>query len=76
MMKRLLNTVAFLLLCISSATLAAQTIAKDCPLVVKMQAVEGGTIHYLEGGSGPAVLLLHGLFAQKEQWIEVGCTLA
>ena len=75
-MKRLLNTIVCLLLSIGGATLAAQTIANDCPLVAKTQAVEGGTIHYLEGGSGPAVLLLHGLFAQKEQWIEVGCTLA
>jgi pimeloyl-ACP methyl ester carboxylesterase len=76
MMKKLLNTIVCLLLCISGTTLSAQTIAKDCPLVAKTQVVEGGTIHYLEGGNGPAVLLLHGLFAQKEQWIEVGCALA
>ncbi len=75
-MKRLLNTIVCLLLCLGGAQLSAQTIANDCPLVAKTQVVEGGTIHYLEGGNGPTVLLLHGLFAQKEQWIEVGCALA
>ena len=26
------------------------------------------TLHYLEGGDGPPVLLLHGLFADKDHW--------
>jgi pimeloyl-ACP methyl ester carboxylesterase len=47
-----------------------------CPLLAKTAAIDGGTISYLEGGKGERVLLLHGLFAQKEQWLEVGCALA
>ena len=42
----------------------------------KTAAIDGGTISYLEGGKGEPILLLHGLFAQKEQWMEVGCALA
>lgn len=64
-----------LLLGIGSSVLVAQPLPKDCPLTAKTQAIEGGTIHYLQGGAGETVLLLHGLFAQKEQWIEVGCLL-
>ena len=47
-----------------------------CPLVSKTAAIDGGVISYLEGGKGERILLLHGLFAQKEQWLEVGCALA
>ena len=36
----------------------------------------GGTVHYSRAGQGPTVLLLHGLFAQKEQWSGVLCALA
>ena len=36
----------------------------------------GGTVHYLQTGSGPRVVLLHGLFAQKEQWVPFMCLVA
>ncbi|WP_108508569.1 alpha/beta fold hydrolase [Polynucleobacter acidiphobus] len=74
-MKTIIHTLFCLLLGIGSSALVAQPLPKDCPLTAKTQAVEGGTIHYLQGGAGETVLLLHGLFAQKEQWIEVGCLL-
>jgi len=48
----------------------------NCPLVRKTVAIEGGSISYLEGGRGEPILLLHGLFAQKEQWMDVGCAMA
>lgn len=74
-LKFIIHTVITVVLIIGSAASVAQPLPKDCPLIAKTQAVEGGTIHYLQGGVGQAVLLLHGLFAQKEQWIEVGCLL-
>ena len=74
-MKKSSQIIFCLLLGICSSVLVAQPLPKDCPLTAKTQAVEGGTIHYLQGGAGQTVLLLHGLFAQKEQWIEVGCLL-
>lgn len=30
-----------------------------------------GPIHYLEGGKGETVLLVHGIFARKEHWVDV-----
>ena len=54
----------------------SQNSSPTCPLVSKTTAIDGGVISYLEGGKGERILLLHGLFAQKEQWLEVGCALA
>jgi pimeloyl-ACP methyl ester carboxylesterase len=39
-------------------------------------AVEDGTVHYSRSGKGTPVILLHGLFAQKEQWDGVRTRLA
>lgn len=30
-----------------------------------------GKLHYLEGGNGPTLVFLHGIFALKEHWIDV-----
>jgi pimeloyl-ACP methyl ester carboxylesterase len=30
-----------------------------------------GDIHYLEGGKGETVLLVHGIYARKEHWVEL-----
>lgn len=38
--------------------------------------VESGTIHYQEAGNGFPVLLLHGVYANNEQWNTVLCLLA
>lgn len=56
------------------ASCAAQ--AASCTIESSTQAVEQGSIPYRSAGSGSEVLLLHGLFAQKEQWDEVLCGLA
>ncbi|MEC4717695.1 alpha/beta hydrolase [Noviherbaspirillum sp. CPCC 100848] len=32
--------------------------------------VDRHEIHYLEGGSGDAVVLLHGIFAEKDHWVD------
>jgi pimeloyl-ACP methyl ester carboxylesterase len=36
----------------------------------KTQAIDAHTLHYLEGGRGESVLLLHGIFAEKDHWAE------
>jgi pimeloyl-ACP methyl ester carboxylesterase len=47
-----------------------------CNIESATQEVGQGTIAYRSAGTGSEVLLLHGLFAQKEQWDEVLCALA
>lgn len=54
----------------------AQTAPASCNIEVKTSPVGGGSIEYLKVGKGPPILLLHGLFAQKEQWSEMACYLS
>lgn len=64
-----------LLLCCSLAK-ASLLISAPCPIEEKILNVNGGTIAYLNTGKGEPILLLHGLFGQKEQWAELSCELA
>lgn len=54
----------------------APAAAADCIIRTGTVQFEDGTVHYREAGTGPAVVLLHGLFAQKEQWDALLCELA
>jgi len=63
---------SFLVICLGIATANGA----DCEIGSFNEPVEEGTIAYQVAGVGPDVLLLHGLFAQKEQWNEVLCALA
>lgn len=36
----------------------------------KTRQVDAHAMHYLEGGSGDSVLLLHGIFAEKDHWVD------
>ena len=48
----------------------------SCTIASNAITLDGGTLYYSAAGNGPQVLLLHGLFAQKEQWNEMLCRLA
>lgn len=50
--------------------------ASHCEIATGRVALDGGTLHYTVAGTGPWVLLLHGLFAQKEQWNDLLCRLS
>lgn len=39
-------------------------------LAEKSVEVDGHRVHYLEGGEGETVVLLHGIFASKDHWTE------
>lgn len=66
-------TIIFLLL----VTAKAQTlIGATCDIEVQSQRVGENSIEYIKAGSGTPVVLLHGLYAQKEQWSEVACELS
>ena len=66
----------FFLFALFANPLFSQTQVASCPLLTKTVAVDGSAMSYLGGGHGESILLLHGLFAQKEQWLDVGCALA
>ena len=54
----------------------AQTVSGTCNVEVKTIPIGGGAVEYLKVGKGAPILLLHGLFAQKEQWSELACYLS
>ena len=54
----------------------AQEIKQLCQLQNGSVMLQDGRIHYFRVGSGRPVLLLHGLFAQKEQWADFACQLS
>ena len=43
---------------------------KVAGLEEKRVTVDAHTIHYLEGGNGEPLILLHGIFAEKEHWVD------
>ena len=47
-----------------------------CVIAPGQIEIDGGIVQYSRSGQGPQVLLVHGLFAQKEQWHAVMCALA
>ena len=59
----------------ASAAVAA-TAATQCAIATKTAPVGDGTMVYNSAGAGPTLLLLHGLFANKEQWNTLLCLLA
>lgn len=52
------------------------TSASICPITLGSIAIERGTISYQQLGTGEPILLLHGLFASKEQWDSMMCVLS
>ncbi len=48
----------------------------NCDITTHEISVNGGVVQYRTAGTGPHILLLHGLFAQKEQWDSVLCLLS
>lgn len=48
----------------------------SCHITTQEVSVNGGVVRYHQAGTGPHILLLHGLFAQKEQWDSVLCLLS
>lgn len=57
--------------------LTAPTIsAPSCTITTSSATVGNGTLSYNQVGSGRSILLLHGLFASKEQWDSIMCRLS
>jgi pimeloyl-ACP methyl ester carboxylesterase/membrane-bound inhibitor of C-type lysozyme len=49
---------------------------QPCPLLTRSEPLGGGTLVYNTVGTGSAVVLVHGLFADKEQWSPLACRLS
>lgn len=73
------TTLCMLFLCCGLSLLShAESVSKPetCRIDSSKAALERGVVHYKYAGNGPAILLLHGLFAQKEQWDRWLCQLS
>lgn len=51
-------------------------VTQACEIRNDAVPVGAGTMPYLSAGNGASILLLHGVFAQKEQWQDTLCALA
>lgn len=52
------------------------TSASTCAIATRSIPTETGTVSYQQVGTGEPILLLHGLFASKEQWNSMMCVLS
>lgn len=50
--------------------------ASDCAIATHSVPINSGRISYNQVGTGQPILLLHGLFAEKEQWNSMMCQLS
>ena len=57
----------FLFLCVTVST-TAKAEAPDAGIVSRTWSVEGAELHYLTGGQGPAVILMHGYAETSRMW--------
>lgn len=64
------------LFCLLGTQAHAEATVSPCNIEVKTSSIGNGTLEYLQVGKGAPILLLHGLFAQKEQWSELACYLS
>ena len=67
------------LLCLilfSSLSATAQNSFTPCQITDSTLPIESGVIKYFKVGSGQPLILLHGLFAQKEQWLDFACEMS
>lgn len=71
----LIQSLAVILCALQSAK-AEPLLDAPCAIEIERKQLEGGSIEYIKAGRGIPVVLLHGLFAQKEQWSDVVCELS
>ena len=74
-----MKTIRLSLLLLFCALSSVAHTTNACEIRQGQAQVEHGTMPYLTAGdnaAGPSILLIHGLFAQKEQWHDYLCALA
>lgn len=65
-----------IILCVLGSAKAEPLLGAPCAIEIEKKQLGGGSIEYIKAGRGMPVILLHGLFAQKEQWSDVACELS
>lgn len=80
-MKKLIFQLIFLILLLcgglgSYAALNSSASASGCEITTHSTSISNGTLSYNRVGNGEPILLLHGLFASKEQWSSMMCQLS
>jgi pimeloyl-ACP methyl ester carboxylesterase len=54
-----------------TATLLLKLNNASAGLSAKIVRTELGAVHYLEGGQGETIVLVHGIYARKEHWVDL-----
>ena len=67
--------VLFVFLWFISVAARSQDVDQSCSAQNHSIQIKESSIQYFTMGTGKPVLLLHGLFAQKEQWTDMACQL-
>lgn len=79
-MKKLILQLIFviLVLCrlVGYAAVSSPASASGCAIATRSAPISNGTLSYNSVGTGQPILLLHGLFASKEQWNSMICQLS
>lgn len=78
-MKLILRLIfVILVLCrlVGYAAVNRSTSASGCAIATRSALISNGTLSYNQIGTGQPILLLHGLFASKEQWNNIMCQLS
>ncbi|MEH2301603.1 MAG: alpha/beta hydrolase [Nostoc sp.] len=79
-MKKLILPLIFviLVLCrlVGYAAVNSPASASGCAITTRSAPISNGTLSYNQVGTGQPILLLHGLFASKEQWNSMMCQLS
>jgi abhydrolase domain-containing protein 6 len=75
MCRLLLNVLVTFAVLVQGGTAHADA-ATSCEIATKSERIGSGTIVYNVAGNGPNLLMIHGLFAAKEQWNTLVCVFA
>lgn len=79
-MKKLILLLIFviLVLCrlVGYAAVNSPASASGCAIITRSAPISNGMLSYNQVGNGQPILLLHGLFASKEQWNSMMCQLS
>jgi abhydrolase domain-containing protein 6 len=79
MKKLILGLLTFILMLsglVNYIVVDGSILASNCSITAYSIPIGTGKVSYTQVGTGPPILLLHGLFASKEQWHSLSCQLS